>query len=980
MENRISGRRAAVVASLLLAGAASAKPLVWWTMANDAADGGSNIVATTTFTNCASAANEFYGKIGKGSKFTNNFLLPVPTNGFEHPFLLQDGVFGVPAENAFAIDIPSDPDRPGDNLWGASLSPYDPEGKLNCPSFTIEFFFRTKKWTNWHGLIVKPYYDGEGENTNTIAIREVSYSQTNTTLVLDYLYREDGRLFNERDVFLYSSSYPSRPSSAPVIQDGNWHHIAITVDQPTRQLCAFIDGERMATVALKGDLAYSEDPSVPWCIGGNPNANWAWGGTIDEVRFHDRALAPSEFLRRVDTLPPPATLWQTGASGLWGEAANWSGGVPTASRPGWIIQETETPITVSVAAETAGPGQLYLRNSGSRTTLAVDAPLAFSAADVALFEGGAVTVGDGGVLALDETTAALAPLAQLVVAPGGLLRMRDAALTADSGATLAVSGRMDVAGGSMALVGAGLEIAGEMALENSTFTTSGRVRIPAGATLAFTNDAANTFRFLPNASLEIDGGTVDVGGEGSSLPFRLDAGSALHVTGTGALKLAGKKTVLTARSETFSGQAQLTTYHVDVTAVGNNATNTLTLRDEALWTTVNDGAWTLGTSRHGNSCVVVNLESRQPVRIPYGVVVGAVQNAVLNLHKGQFLSGGGNVNGVGYACGDTAVTGVVNVVDGVFMQRSCAQYKKWLYGITVGDSMRTELTTHPNAYGRGTLNIHANGIVSNLTSYAGYGYGLYLRVGSGRGEGDINQMGGAFYHSGRYQAVLGLWGGTGRWTLTSNATARVCSDVYVGGSLTNLLCGFVEGKNVGASPEFMSTFDVDDHTAKGTLSVVSGTFLSPSNLFVSVDGTGTLVLGEDPAARLVARNVVLSNTVDAARGARYPSTLKFVFGAEGCGRLVCGAEDGAGVVQPTGRLIVSPGSKLEVDLSALRNRSDTWHPLVACAELEGSFAPSDVTVTPPADGSLCGSLFVGTHKGVNGLWWVIQRGAMIIIR
>ena len=39
-----------------------------------------------------------------------------------------------------------------------------------------------------------------------------------------------------------------------------------------------------------------------------------------------------------------------------------------------------------------------------------------------------------------------------------------------------------------------------------------------------------------------------------------------------------------------------------------------------------------------------------------------------------------------------------------------------------------------------------------------------------------------------------------------------------------------------------------------------------------------------------------------------------------------------------------------------------------------------VTVTPPADGSFCGSLFVGTHKGVNGLWWVIQRGAMIIIR
>ena len=102
---------AAVAASATLP--LAAKPLVWWTMQNDAANGGSNIVAETTFTNVASAANEFYGKIGYGARpnyGASHFILPVPTNGFESPFMLQDGVCGVPVANDFAIDIPSDPD------------------------------------------------------------------------------------------------------------------------------------------------------------------------------------------------------------------------------------------------------------------------------------------------------------------------------------------------------------------------------------------------------------------------------------------------------------------------------------------------------------------------------------------------------------------------------------------------------------------------------------------------------------------------------------------------------------------------------------------------------------------------------------------------------------------------------------------------------------------------------------------------------
>ena len=230
------------------------------------------------------------------------------------------------------------------------------------------------------------------------------------------------------------------------------------------------------------------------------------------------------------------------------------------------------------------------------------------------------------------------------------------------------------------------------------------------------------------------------------------------------------------------------------------------------------------------------------------------------------------------------------------------------------------------------------------------------------GEGDINQLGGAFYHDSRFQAVLGLWGGIGRWTLTSNATATVLSDVYVGGSLTNVLCGFVEGVNNGYHADFIKTFDVENHTAKGTLSVMSGTFFTPSNIYVSVDGEGALVLGPDKSAWMLARDVVLSNTVDAANATTYRSTLRFVFGADGCARLVCGEKDAGGVPQPTGRLVIGEGSKLEIDLSGLTDQRTSWYPLVSCAEIEGSFADEDVTVTPPPSGNGGGSLVAATHE------------------
>ena len=977
-ENTKMGTLAAVVVCAALS--LSAKPLVWWTMQNDAANGGSNIVAETTFTNIASAANEFYGKIGYGARPSygaSHFILPVPTNGFESPFMLQDGVCGVPAVNDFAIDIPSDPDRSADNQYGSSLYPYDPEGKLNLQSFTIEFFFRTKKWTNWHGLIVKPYWNTSGTQTNTFAVVENSYSRTKTALNLHYTYlNADGVPTPASAVSIYNSS-------SPCIQDGEWHHIAFVLDQASHNLHLYIDGGRKSSTALLGDLAYSDDLTKWWHIGGNPMGDWAWGGTIDEFRFHDRVLTADEMLRRVDQIPT-TTTWTAGTSGDWSVAGNWSDGVPAAGTMALITEAIDLPIVVSVA-ESVASGDLAIRNSSSRSTLSVLVPLAFENATVSAFEGGAVNVGGSGSLAFTDSSFALNWGSSFSSAPGSRISFDGGAFTKALGSDMAVTGSVAAADSDFTLNGGTVEFVGTVAMTNSTFTAYNHVVIPAGTSFSFTNNANNTLAFESGSVLDLKGNLSISTSVASGCPVAFKRGASLIASGNASFMAETPSSngrhgrfYFRGSNMEFRDNAVITNYHTYISAEAAGMTNRIAFRDSSSMVMTGDGSIAIGDDNRANALTVFDYASSKDIKFPYGVTVARGQNAELNITGGSRMLGTGNPNSVGYVCQNKAVTGVVNVVKGSLVRSASDQYAKWLYGTTVGDSMAMNLTSTA-AFGRGTLNIYPEGVVSNLSGTA-WGQGGYLRVGTGRGEGDINQLGGTLYHGSRFQAVLGLWGGIGRWTLTSNSTATVLADVYVGGSLTNVLRGFIEGKNNGYHADFIKTFDVENHTAKGTLSVMSGTFFTPSNIYVSVDGEGALVLGQDKSAWMLAKNVVLSNTVDSANSTTYRSTLRFVFGEDGCARLVCGTKGSGGVPQPTGRLVIGKGSKLEIDLTDLTDQKTSWYPLVNCAEIEGSFAAADVTVTQPDSRKVGGSLVYATHNGMNGYWWVIPRGTLMLFK
>ncbi|NOK57948.1 MAG: hypothetical protein GFH27_549287n252 [Chloroflexi bacterium AL-W] len=74
------------------------------------------------------------------------------------------------------------------------------------------------------------------------------------------------------------------------INDGEWHHIAITRDDATNQIQVFVDGQLSAT----GTSGNPERYSRAWSIGRIDYGMQSFPGTLDEVRIYNRPLNASE--------------------------------------------------------------------------------------------------------------------------------------------------------------------------------------------------------------------------------------------------------------------------------------------------------------------------------------------------------------------------------------------------------------------------------------------------------------------------------------------------------------------------------------------------------------------------------------------------------------------------------------------------------------------------------------------------------------
>ncbi|MEF8788925.1 MAG: LamG domain-containing protein [Haloarculaceae archaeon] len=87
-----------------------------------------------------------------------------------------------------------------------------------------------------------------------------------------------------------------------VINDGNWHHIAVTLNDSTGRVTYYVDGTAVHGFTTSSRIAPDDVMSLGQ---DSDNANYGFGtgtsdfleGTLDEVRVYDRVLSPAEIAR-----------------------------------------------------------------------------------------------------------------------------------------------------------------------------------------------------------------------------------------------------------------------------------------------------------------------------------------------------------------------------------------------------------------------------------------------------------------------------------------------------------------------------------------------------------------------------------------------------------------------------------------------------------------------------------------------------------
>ena len=85
------------------------------------------------------------------------------------------------------------------------------------------------------------------------------------------------------------------------IDDGRWHHMAVTFDFGTRKVYSYVDYVRISTATMdEKAVGFYHPANSPLQIGGNAShSTRRHNGEIDEVRISDEALPPEKFLRYV---------------------------------------------------------------------------------------------------------------------------------------------------------------------------------------------------------------------------------------------------------------------------------------------------------------------------------------------------------------------------------------------------------------------------------------------------------------------------------------------------------------------------------------------------------------------------------------------------------------------------------------------------------------------------------------------------------
>ena len=303
--------------------------------------------------------------------------------------------------------------------------------------------------------------------------------------------------------------------------------------------------------------------------------------------------------------------------------------------------------------------------------------------------------------------------------------------------------------------------------------------------------------------------------------------------------------------------------------------------------------------------------------------------------------------GVGYL---TVTGGVLNLTGSTGVNEGT------LRGLRIGDGM-----------GFGIQNDGSTNVVA-YTPWQGY----YLQtggattnkcmtcVGGERAIGSFRQTGGIFRNTGSsFPFMTGIRGGKGEVHF-DGGEATIAGDVYAGGVFTNAIPHTVKNGVFTEWHLWRFGWYTDVHGGTGLFSVSNGTVELKKNLNLGYDGTGIVERVGSGGSFAVTGNVMMSNTVEIASA----SILRFVLDA-----------DGIKPIQVGGAVTATPGSRIEVDISAYAGKKGR-HSLLTAASIDGSFEDAEITSAEGGPKVAGAKVFVGQ----NEICLTIPTGTVVLFR
>ncbi len=162
-------------------------------------------------------------------------------------------------------------------------------GALAPKTLTVECFFKSVAFAPsncWQTLVLRDASIKEGDRTcEPFSIRVAQDKGGIACDVITIDVSSDGSSVTTNKVGL---------SGGKLWRDGNWHHIALVIDDDAKKAQLYLDYGLVKSASFTGTLLSDGVTYIgnTYCRGYG-----TWYGCIDEVRFSDTALTPTQFLR-----------------------------------------------------------------------------------------------------------------------------------------------------------------------------------------------------------------------------------------------------------------------------------------------------------------------------------------------------------------------------------------------------------------------------------------------------------------------------------------------------------------------------------------------------------------------------------------------------------------------------------------------------------------------------------------------------------